>query len=454
MNPKVLKCAISVAAGTLLLAPAGVLAAKLTCLTGTDPSVADDLPQITAVRTDVDAACPCASFDGSKGKTHAKYVSCANGVIGTQANAGNLRTQCKATVKKYYSVSTCGVAASKDDVPCIKTSAAGKVTCTIKPSTGCPGTPCATFSTCIAAADTNGDGIIGGGPGGTDTGMCACHAGFANCNGLTSGCETEISDDANNCGHCNHQCRAPSGTGTAAACVDSACSGQCSTGQTLCAPTADGGGACTQGTCPQLTAVFGNATTGIDTYDICPPDHAILLGFQAELSGGQLVQVSPICWDGVTKSYVTLNAQAGANATLTCPSPPSGQTAQIVPQGFFLPIAGYAFTGFQAFTDGTHITGLSILCAPYSATVTITCTGNGTQCFLTVDQLNMGQSVASGSVGLLSGTASPVINCPSGFGAAAANIVAGTGINAIGVGCLPPPVGQTIGPYPISFVCG
>ncbi|MFI5365782.1 MAG: DUF1566 domain-containing protein [Candidatus Binatia bacterium] len=169
MKPKLLICAITAAAGTLFLSPAGVLAAKLTCLTGTDPRVADDVSEITAVRTEIDATCPCASFDGSTGKTHAKYVACTSGVVGAQVKAGNLRTQCKATVKKYYSVSICGMPASKGDVPCIKTSAAGKVTCAIKSSTKCSGTPCASFSTCIAAADTNGDGIIGIG----DSGACA-----------------------------------------------------------------------------------------------------------------------------------------------------------------------------------------------------------------------------------------------------------------------------------------
>jgi len=59
-----LVAAITVALGVLLGTPAGVLAAKLTCLTGTDPSVATDLPQITAVRAEIDAQCPCGSFDG------------------------------------------------------------------------------------------------------------------------------------------------------------------------------------------------------------------------------------------------------------------------------------------------------------------------------------------------------------------------------------------------------
>ncbi len=167
--PKVLMCAITVAVGMLLLTPAGVLAAKLTCLTGTDPSVANDLSEISAVRAAVDAACPCGSFDGSKGKTHANYVTCANGIITAQVSAGTVRTQCKATVKKYYSASTCGVPASKSDVPCIKTSAAGKVTCAITSSTKCAGAPCASFSRCIDAADTDQNGIIGSG----DSGACA-----------------------------------------------------------------------------------------------------------------------------------------------------------------------------------------------------------------------------------------------------------------------------------------
>jgi len=169
---KAVAYSITVAVLALLLTPAGALAAKLTCLTGTDPSVANDLSQITAVRAEIDAACACGSFDGSKGKTHAKYVTCASGVISAQVSAGSLRTQCKVTVKKYYSVSTCGVPASKSDAPCIKTSAAGKVTCAIKSSTKCTGTACPNATLCIDAADTNGDGLIGAG----DSGACASAA--------------------------------------------------------------------------------------------------------------------------------------------------------------------------------------------------------------------------------------------------------------------------------------
>jgi len=167
--------AITVALGWLLGTPAGVLAAKLTCLTGTDPSVANDRSQITSVRAEIDAQCPCSSFDGSSGKTHPKYVTCANGVIREQVNAGTLRTQCKATVKKYYSASTCGLPVSKGMVPCIKKTAAGKVTCAIKPSASCVDgrkyrqATCSGFRLCIDAADTNSQGIVDAG----DSGACA-----------------------------------------------------------------------------------------------------------------------------------------------------------------------------------------------------------------------------------------------------------------------------------------
>jgi len=162
---------VALAAVAMLVAPTVAWAGKLTCLTGTDPSVADDLTQIATVRDVIDAQCSCASFDGSLGKTHVRYVSCVNAVLVTEVSAGTIRSQCKATVKKYYSVSTCGVPASKGKAPCVKTSATGKVKCAIKPATKCTDAgkvACPNFALCIDAADTNGDGIISAG----DSGAC------------------------------------------------------------------------------------------------------------------------------------------------------------------------------------------------------------------------------------------------------------------------------------------
>ena len=157
--------------GSLLL-PVLSWATSKTCLTGTDASVAADAGQIAAVRAQTDAACFCASFDGSKGKTHGNYVACVSSVINAQVKAGQLRTQCKATVRKYYAASTCGVPAGKSEAPCIKTTAAGKVSCSVKPTARCTGpgdVACPSFTTCIDAADANHDGLIGVG----DSGACA-----------------------------------------------------------------------------------------------------------------------------------------------------------------------------------------------------------------------------------------------------------------------------------------
>ena len=170
----------------LLLVPAACWAAATSCLTGTASEVASDPSQIATVRGVIDSTCPCASYDGSAGKTHATYVSCVSNVIKSQVLAGALRSQCKATVKKYYSVSTCGFTASKRGVPCIKTSATnGKLSCTIASATSCSGqrgtktyTACPSATTCIDAADTNHDLMIAA-PG--DSGSCAvaCAAGAA-----------------------------------------------------------------------------------------------------------------------------------------------------------------------------------------------------------------------------------------------------------------------------------
>ena len=139
-------------------------AGATTCLTGTAPEVGADLSQIAAVRVLIDTVCTCSKFDGTPRKTHASYVACAGSIINAQVSAGQLRTQCKGTVKKYYAASVCGVPASKGVVPCIKKTAAGRVSCSVEPSARCGGsgkTACPSFTTCIDAADTSGDGIIG-----------------------------------------------------------------------------------------------------------------------------------------------------------------------------------------------------------------------------------------------------------------------------------------------------
>ena len=169
---------------TLLMASPPARGGKLTCL-GTDPSVADDATQLACARTLLIGSnldCPCASFDGSPGKTHAAYLHCLKATYDASVfeASGGLRPQCKGTLLKQLRTATCGYPGNLKPVACVKKSlATEKVTCAIKPAAQCVDAagaftqvPCAS-SDCVDAADTNNDGVISA----TDSGACAVDAG-------------------------------------------------------------------------------------------------------------------------------------------------------------------------------------------------------------------------------------------------------------------------------------
>ncbi|MBI3785920.1 MAG: hypothetical protein HY270_21210 [Deltaproteobacteria bacterium] len=173
-----------VLATTAVPAASSAVTLTKTCLTGTDPSVAVDAAQITAVRGLVELGCPCSAFDGTVGKTHRNYTMCAGSIIAAQAPA-NLRPQCVRTVKSFYARSICGVNPALHVQPCIRKSVkTGAVTCGIRPTTKADGiTPndhfvsttkatfagCPTYTHCIDAGDTDGNLRIAA-PG--DNGSC------------------------------------------------------------------------------------------------------------------------------------------------------------------------------------------------------------------------------------------------------------------------------------------
>src|SRR5262245_54521229 len=99
-----------------------------TCLTGSDPAVANDAPQIAALRALVDHACPCASFDGGKGKAHRDYLRCVNSEISAVIRAGELRPQCKRRVTRIFGQSICGRKPELRMAPCIQTGNSGMIT--------------------------------------------------------------------------------------------------------------------------------------------------------------------------------------------------------------------------------------------------------------------------------------------------------------------------------------
>ena len=425
-----------------------------TCLTGTDPSAANDAAQIRAVQAMIAAQCNCAGFDGvTKGQKHLDYVKCAAGIITAQAKAGALRSQCKGTVKKFYSVSTCGWKASLGKVACVKTTMSGKVTCAIKPASACTSKPgkydqlvCGDWPSCIDSADSNGDLVLGSGPAGNDSGQCIC------CDGQPAdACQTDIAVNPNDCGSCGHQCRTPSGQGASAGCLAGTCIGHCSGNQTLCEPTADGGGACTEGDCPQLTELIGNTTSGVPYLDICPA-LGILSGFTVGMQNGYIGQIAASCGGaGVFGSNVTLDTHGGAGLmhhdtqTLECPqpTPPTVDLAKVM----YIPNMANMAVGIEPSTDGTHITQLTLYCAPLSVTITDVQEYNDAHGDLNVvfelTTIDVGATFKGPSVGVPGGT-SGVADCPAGQVANSANFRAGNGLNAIGLGCQPPPVGTRL----------
>lgn len=151
-----------------LVLGANVAHAATKCLD--DPG---DASQIGAARTAVDAACSCAAA-----AKHAEYVKCAAGVVKALSDASQLRKECKGTATKIYANSTCGRPPAKKGafVPCVaQNTGNGKVTCAIKPSGACASSGknqrdgCPASTTCLDAADSNGDLRIGTG----DSGDCA-----------------------------------------------------------------------------------------------------------------------------------------------------------------------------------------------------------------------------------------------------------------------------------------
>jgi len=165
-----LACVMSIGLGGVTPAWAG----KLTCLTGTDPSVANDAYQLALARVALQFFCLC---PGSPGNTKADYVKCVKQNLDNSQAGIVLRSQCRATLLKELKTTTCGSSPSLDAVTCVKKSEKGKVSCAIKPRVQCVDKPgkftqvaCPRLTgACVDAADTNGDGLIGLG----DSGACA-----------------------------------------------------------------------------------------------------------------------------------------------------------------------------------------------------------------------------------------------------------------------------------------
>lgn len=160
----------------LLATPAR--AASTDCL-GDAPVALGDAQAIRDTRTWIEAACPCADYDGSADRDRRAYKRCAKSIVKSLVDTGALRAACSGKVKRLTFKSVCGYASSRSAAVCThETLATGAVTCSIAlPGTSCrdttgvdDATRCTGYTHCIDAADTNGDLRIAA-PG--DTGGCA-----------------------------------------------------------------------------------------------------------------------------------------------------------------------------------------------------------------------------------------------------------------------------------------
>lgn len=158
-----------VAAYVLMSAPSAVRAAA-SCLSA-DPSAAADGQQLSDVRFAIDAQCPCGNFTGEIGKTRRDWMRCAKTVLKAALANGRLRSQCRGLATYPISRAVCGYLPAAAPIPCLHTSAAGKVTCKIVTPAKCAkagDVGCASYENCLDAADTNHDHRVGLG----DSGAC------------------------------------------------------------------------------------------------------------------------------------------------------------------------------------------------------------------------------------------------------------------------------------------
>lgn len=301
-----------------------------TCLTGTAPDVANDASQIRAVRSLIDEICVCGNFDGSKGQTHSNYVGCAAGIVAAEVNAAALRSQCKKTVKRYYSNSTCGRNPNQHTEPCIQMNlSTAKITCVIKATTKKDGvTPvhacsdtakatrvaCASYTHCIDAADTNGDLIIGG-PG--DSGSCAASpagtptntpAVTPTNNPTDTATPTATPTAKSNGQACVQNSECATGFCVDGVCCNSACSGVCQ----ACSAAMNGG---TDGSCSATKPGFADLG--------CPAQGASTCGTTGNCDGTGSCQLWPNGTVCVAQSCSgsTLTKASTCNGAGTCSAP-------------------------------------------------------------------------------------------------------------------------------------
>jgi predicted dienelactone hydrolase len=98
---------------TVLLVTLAAVPARATCLSGDD--TLSDQRALATIRTQIDTACPCASYTGQPGLARRDYRRCAKPFVDAALDAAVLRKDCRKTALVDVRKTTCG---APDAVAC------------------------------------------------------------------------------------------------------------------------------------------------------------------------------------------------------------------------------------------------------------------------------------------------------------------------------------------------
>lgn len=129
---------------TGILALTASSAAAQPCLEGTARLA--DQRALRELDASIEASCPCATFTGGPGRTHASYVACAKQVRSNAEFLGTLREECRREANVALKKSTCG--GTKIACGRYKETSPDPVSCRVKPASRCADGATFSESTC------------------------------------------------------------------------------------------------------------------------------------------------------------------------------------------------------------------------------------------------------------------------------------------------------------------